>query len=180
MADRLGPGLDAATSRVERLSGGQAKRVALARALVAETDLLILDEPTNHLDIDAIAWLEERLAEHRGGLVLVTHDRHFLDASPPGCSSSTAATATSTTVATTPTSRVAAGGRSTRPKAEDRRRNLARTRAGLAASRRPGADLEAQGPLESRRRDRRWSAGRRPHVPGISRCTPAPPVSATG
>jgi len=61
------------------LSGGQLKRVALARLLVEESDLLILDEPTNHLDIDAIAWLEERLARHRGGLVLVTHDRHVLD-----------------------------------------------------------------------------------------------------
>ncbi len=62
-----------------RLSGGQAKRVALARTLVEASDLLILDEPTNHLDIDAIAWLEERLAGYRGGLVLVTHDRHVLD-----------------------------------------------------------------------------------------------------
>ena len=64
---------------VRTLSGGQAKRVALARAIVVECDLLILDEPTNHLDLDAIAWLEERLAAFRGGLVLVTHDRHVLD-----------------------------------------------------------------------------------------------------
>jgi ATP-binding cassette subfamily F protein uup len=66
------------------LSGGQAKRTALARALAAVGessggDLLILDEPTNHLDMDAIAWLEDRLAGFRGGLVLVTHDRHVLD-----------------------------------------------------------------------------------------------------
>jgi ABC transport system ATP-binding/permease protein len=78
VADRLGLGALLGQS-VARLSGGQAKRVALARALVADSDLLVLDEPTNHLDIDAIAWLEDRLAAHRGGLVLVTHDRHFLD-----------------------------------------------------------------------------------------------------
>jgi ATP-binding cassette subfamily F protein uup len=81
--DRLGMG-PLADADVDRLSGGQAKRVALARALVAvgedsESDLLILDEPTNHLDMDAIAWLEERLAAFAGGLVLVTHDRHVLD-----------------------------------------------------------------------------------------------------
>jgi len=76
--DRLGMGAfaDADTTT---LSGGQAKRVALARTLVTECDLLILDEPTNHLDIDAIAWLEDRLAAFRGGLILVTHDRHVLD-----------------------------------------------------------------------------------------------------
>ena len=80
----LGGRLDDPTAT---LSGGEAKRVGLARALVevgppgeaGDDVLLILDEPTNHLDIDAIAWLEERLAMHRGGLVLVTHDRHVLD-----------------------------------------------------------------------------------------------------
>jgi ATP-binding cassette subfamily F protein uup len=76
--ERLGMG-GLAGADVATLSGGQAKRVALARVLVAEVDLLVLDEPTNHLDIDAIAWLEARLAGFRGGLVLVTHDRHVLD-----------------------------------------------------------------------------------------------------
>ena len=64
---------------VSTLSGGQTKRVALAGVLVSEVDLLVLDEPTNHLDVEAIAWLEARLAAFRGGLVLVTHDRHVLD-----------------------------------------------------------------------------------------------------
>ncbi len=76
--DRLGMGAFVDTD-VSTLSGGQAKRVALARSIVVECDLLILDEPTNHLDLDAISWLEERLAAFRGGLVLVTHDRHVLD-----------------------------------------------------------------------------------------------------
>jgi ATP-binding cassette subfamily F protein uup len=76
--ERLGMG-GLAEADVTTLSGGQAKRVALARVLLTEVDLLILDEPTNHLDIDAITWLEARLARFRGGLVLVTHDRHVLD-----------------------------------------------------------------------------------------------------
>ncbi|HEX2562602.1 MAG TPA: ABC-F family ATP-binding cassette domain-containing protein, partial [Acidimicrobiales bacterium] len=83
LLDRVGMAALAGAD-VRSLSGGQAKRTALARALAAvgesgEGDLLILDEPTNHLDMDAIAWLEDRLAGFRGGLALVTHDRHVLD-----------------------------------------------------------------------------------------------------
>src|SRR5438552_1390009 len=78
IADRLGIA-SLFDADVASLSGGEGKRVALASALVHESDLLVLDEPTNHLDIDAIAWLEEHLAAFRGGLVLITHDRFVLD-----------------------------------------------------------------------------------------------------
>jgi ATP-binding cassette subfamily F protein uup len=65
---------------VGTLSGGERRRVALARLLVAEPDLAILDEPTNHLDINAIEWLETHLADqYRGAVLLITHDRYFLD-----------------------------------------------------------------------------------------------------
>ncbi len=78
MLDRLGMSglLDAPT---DQLSGGQQKRVALAGLLVRDWEALILDEPTNHLDLDAIAYLEQWLADYSGGLLLVTHDRHVLD-----------------------------------------------------------------------------------------------------
>ena len=68
-----------ADSRVGDLSGGVRKRVALAQALVAEPDVLILDEPTNHLDFSSIEWLEGLLNNFRGSVLLVTHDRRFLD-----------------------------------------------------------------------------------------------------
>jgi ATP-binding cassette subfamily F protein uup len=64
---------------VDELSGGMKKRVALAQALVAVPDVLLLDEPTNHLDLDSIAWLEELLRNFNGSVMLITHDRAFLD-----------------------------------------------------------------------------------------------------
>ena len=65
--------------RVDELSGGQRRRVALAAALVTDSDVLILDEPTNHLDVEGVQWLAEHLVSRRGALVVVTHDRWFLD-----------------------------------------------------------------------------------------------------
>ncbi len=67
-------------ARIADLSGGTAKRVALAQALAAKPDLLLLDEPTNHLDLDGILWLQDLLAEYPGAVLFVTHDRAFLDA----------------------------------------------------------------------------------------------------
>ncbi|MCO6419006.1 ABC-F family ATP-binding cassette domain-containing protein [Siccirubricoccus sp. KC 17139] len=92
VAAGLGPGDDPHRARLlleqlgltgeeapARLSGGEARRAALARALAASPDILLLDEPTNHLDLPAIAWLEAELSRYRGALVLISHDRRFLE-----------------------------------------------------------------------------------------------------
>lgn len=72
-------GFENIQEKIEVLSGGQKKKVALAGALLSNCDILILDEPTNHLDNDMTAWLEEYLMKWRGAFVMVTHDRYFLD-----------------------------------------------------------------------------------------------------
>ncbi|MEC7595373.1 MAG: ATP-binding cassette domain-containing protein, partial [Pseudomonadota bacterium] len=64
---------------VENLSGGEKRRVALCKLLLEKPDLLLLDEPTNHLDAETVAWLQHHLADYAGTVVLVTHDRYFLD-----------------------------------------------------------------------------------------------------
>jgi ABC transport system ATP-binding/permease protein len=76
LLERVGVAPDHPT---DRASGGQRRRIALARTLLAPSDLLVLDEPTNHLDVDTIDWLEEQLRRRTSGLVMVTHDRYLLD-----------------------------------------------------------------------------------------------------
>jgi ABC transport system ATP-binding/permease protein len=72
-------GITDTSAQMKTLSGGQRKRVALAHELIVKPDILILDEPTNHLDADTIEWLEDYLRRYTGALLLVTHDRYFLD-----------------------------------------------------------------------------------------------------
>ncbi len=72
-------GIDNFDEKIGKLSGGQRKRVALASALINPSDILILDEPTNHLDNETINWLEEYLSKRKGALLMITHDRYFLD-----------------------------------------------------------------------------------------------------
>src|SRR3970282_450190 len=79
MAAALGIGNDELTQSVLTMSGGQRRRVELARILFAETDIMLLDEPTNHLDLDAKTWLIEWLSSYRGGMWVVSHDLPLLD-----------------------------------------------------------------------------------------------------
>ena len=72
-------GIDDPHAKIGILSGGQRKRVALAAALLQPADVLILDEPTNHLDAEMVAWLEQKLKSFPGGIIMVTHDRYFLE-----------------------------------------------------------------------------------------------------
>ena len=144
--------------------GGERRRIALARAAARPPDLLLLDEPTNHLDVEAIAWLAGHLAARDGAMLVVTHDRWFLDA------------------VCTHTWEVADGARPpvrgrlrglrARPRRARPQRGRARgpppaagaQGARLAAARAAGAHLQAQVPDRGRQRaDRRRAAGARPH-----------------
>jgi sulfate-transporting ATPase len=66
-------------AKISVLSGGERRRVALCRLLLQAPDILLLDEPTNHLDAESVAWLEHHLAEYKGTVIAITHDRYFLD-----------------------------------------------------------------------------------------------------
>jgi len=79
IASNVGIGNDELTQPVKSMSGGQRRRVELARLLFAETDVMLLDEPTNHLDLDAKAWLIEYLSTYKGGMLVVSHDLPLLD-----------------------------------------------------------------------------------------------------
>ncbi|MEM8716597.1 MAG: ABC-F family ATP-binding cassette domain-containing protein, partial [Cyanobacteria bacterium P01_G01_bin.4] len=72
-------GIDDFEVKVGTLSGGYRKRIALATALLSEPDLLLMDEPTNHLDAESVEWLQNYLNDYRGAILLITHDRYFLD-----------------------------------------------------------------------------------------------------
>jgi sulfate-transporting ATPase len=72
-------GLPAMVADVKKLSGGERRRVALAKLLMQHPDMLLLDEPTNHLDTEAVEWLEHNLKDYKGTVILITHDRYFLD-----------------------------------------------------------------------------------------------------
>ena len=114
------------TGAVVGLSGGERRRCSLAALLLGDHDLVVLDEPTNHLDVEAVAWLAEHLARRPSALVVVTHDRWFLDAVCQRPGRCTTASSTPTRAATPPSCWPRPSG-SARPSAsETRRQNLVR------------------------------------------------------
>ena len=146
---------------VAGLSGGERRRCSLAALLLGDHDLVVLDEPTNHLDVEAVAWLADHLARRTSALVVVTHDRWFLDAVcqwtwevHDGVVDVYEGGYASYVLAQAERQRQAAA-------TETRRQNLVRKELGLAAPRPAGADLEAEVPHRRRQRADRRRARRR-------------------
>ena len=127
------------------LSGGQRKRVALAHTLFVQPDLLILDEPTNHLDAETVEWLEQRLLDFTGALILVTHDRYFLDRVTNRILELERGAVQSFSGQLPEVSREEAGtGRPSSSRGSDSQTDGA-SRTGMAAARAQGAHLEIEG-----------------------------------
>ena len=158
---RFPRGLDAP---IAPLSGGERRRIALAKTLLGHPELLLLDEPTNHLDVEGVDWLAHHLAARRGSILVVTHDRWFLDAVcthtwevSDGDVHQYEGGYAAYVLARAERERQAAA-------REERRQQLIAQGARLAAPRPAGPDLQAQVPHRGRERaDRRRARGPRPH-----------------
>ena len=136
---------------VDNLSGGEKRRIALTRLLIQKPDILLLDEPTNHLDAESVEWLENHLKEYAGAVLMITHDRYFLDNVSAGSSNSIAGNTSRTRATIRPISRRRPSGLNKRSarRAANRRRSPA------------SSNGSARRPQHARPRARRGSASSR-------------------